>query len=67
MSRRRRSDRERRLADLEDTVSASDPEFGPPALTPEEKDLLAKAFDPECSEIEIDWEAVDLINVPPPE
>ena len=69
MTRRSRtsSSVERRLADLEATVSTSDSEFGPSTLSPEERDLLEKAFDPECSEVEMDWEAVDPIDVPPPE
>lgn len=56
-----------RLADLEDTNATPDVKFGPPALAPEEKDLLAKAFDPECSEVETNWEAVDPFDAPPPE
>lgn len=69
MTRRSRmsSSVERRLADLEGASSTSDPEFGPSTLSAGERDLLDKAFGPDHPEVEMDWEAVDPIDVPPPE
>ena len=71
MTRRSRtsSSVERRLADLEATFLTSDPdpEFGPSTLSAEERDLLDKVFGSDHPEIEMDWEAVDPIDVPPPE